>query len=37
MKILIIEDDKKTASFIAKGFKEAGMVVDVSQIKSIDR
>ena len=29
MKILIIEDDKKTASFTAKGFKEAGMVVDV--------
>jgi two-component system OmpR family response regulator len=29
MKLLIIEDDKKTASFIAKGFKEAGMVVDV--------
>ncbi len=29
MKILIIEDDEKTASFSAKGFKEAGMVVDV--------
>lgn len=29
MKILIIEDDKKTAAFIAKGFKEGGMVVDV--------
>ena len=29
MKILIIEDDKKTASFTAKGFKEAGMVVEV--------
>ena len=29
MKILIIEDDQKTASFTAKGFKEAGMVVDV--------
>ncbi len=29
MKILIIEDDKKTADFIAKGFKEAGFVVDV--------
>ena len=29
MKILVIEDDQKTASFIAKGLKEAGMMVDV--------
>jgi len=29
VKILIIEDDEKTASFIAKGLKEAGMTVDV--------
>ena len=29
MKVIIIEDDKKTASFIARGFKEAGMLVDV--------
>ncbi len=29
MKILVIEDDQKTASFLEKGFKEAGMVVDV--------
>ncbi len=28
MKILIIEDDEKTADFIAKGFREAGMIVD---------
>lgn len=30
MKILIVEDDKKIASFIQKGFKEAGFVVDVA-------
>ena len=29
MKILIIEDDKKTADFIGKGFKEEGFLVDV--------
>lgn len=29
MKVLVIEDDKKTASFLEKGFKEAGMAVDV--------
>lgn len=28
MKVLVIEDDRKTASFISKGFKEAGIVVD---------
>lgn len=30
MKILVIEDDKKIAQFVANGFKEAGMVVDVA-------
>ncbi|MDB4383555.1 response regulator [Akkermansiaceae bacterium] len=29
MKVLIIEGDRKTASFVEKGMKEAGMVVDV--------
>lgn len=29
MKVLVIEDDKKTADFVERGFKEAGMVVDV--------
>ncbi|MEM7384471.1 MAG: response regulator transcription factor [Verrucomicrobiota bacterium] len=29
MRILIIEDDRKTADFVAKGFRESGMVVDV--------
>lgn len=29
MKILVIEDDVKTASFIGKGLREAGMVVDI--------
>lgn len=28
VKLLVIEDDKKIAQFIANGFKEAGMVVD---------
>lgn len=28
MKILIVEDDKKTASFIVKGLKQAGFVVE---------
>lgn len=28
MKVLIIEDDIKTADFIAKGFRESGMIVD---------
>ena len=28
MRILLIEDDKKIASFIAKGLKEAGFVID---------
>ncbi|MEO0445591.1 MAG: response regulator transcription factor [Verrucomicrobiota bacterium] len=30
MKVLVIEDDQTTASFIAKGFRESGIVVDVS-------
>ncbi len=29
MKVLVVEDDKKIASFIARGLKEAGFVVDV--------
>lgn len=29
MRILVIEDDQTTASFIAKGFREAGILVDV--------
>lgn len=29
MKTLLIEDDKTTANFVAKGFREAGMIVDV--------
>jgi DNA-binding response OmpR family regulator len=30
MRILVIEDDKKIASFIANGFKQAGFAVDVA-------
>ena len=30
MKILIIEDEAKTAKFLKKGFEEAGFVVDVA-------
>jgi len=30
MKVLVIEDDEKIASFIAKGLKESGFVVDVA-------
>ena len=30
MRILVVEDDKKIASFIAKGLKEAGYAVDIS-------
>lgn len=30
MRILVIEDDKKIASFVSKGLKEAGYAVDVS-------
>ena len=30
MRILVVEDDKKIASFIAKGLKEAGYAVDTS-------
>ncbi len=29
MKVLVIEDDQKTASFIARGLREAGLVVDI--------
>jgi two-component system OmpR family response regulator len=29
MRILIVEDDAKISSFIAKGFKESGFNVDV--------
>ena len=28
MKILIVEDDEQTASYVAKGLSEAGFVVD---------
>ena len=31
MKILVIEDEAKTANFVRKGFREAGFVVDVAQ------
>ena len=30
MRILVVEDDKKIASFVAKGLKEAGYAVDVA-------
>src|SRR5438046_9487736 len=30
MRILIIEDEKKTAAFLAKGLREAGFAVDVA-------
>src|SRR5438874_12016797 len=30
MRILVIEDEKKTAAFLAKGLHEAGFVVDVA-------
>jgi two-component system OmpR family response regulator len=30
MKILVLEDDAKIASFVAKGLREAGFVVDIS-------
>jgi two-component system, OmpR family, response regulator len=28
MRVLVVEDDKKIASFVVKGLKEAGFVVD---------
>ena len=31
MRILVIEDEKKTAGFLAKGLCEAGFVVDVAR------
>ena len=30
MRILIVEDDKKIASFVSKGLREAGFAVDVA-------
>ena len=30
MKLLVIEDEQKTASFLKRGFSEAGFVVDVA-------
>src|SRR5436190_23279586 len=30
MRILVIEDEKKTAAFLAKGLREAGFAVDVA-------
>jgi two-component system copper resistance phosphate regulon response regulator CusR len=30
MRILVIEDEQKTAAFLAKGLREAGFVVDVA-------
>ena len=31
MRILVVEDDKKIASFVSKGLKEAGFAVDVAE------
>jgi two-component system copper resistance phosphate regulon response regulator CusR len=31
MRILVIEDDRKTAGFLRKGLTEAGFVVDVAE------
>src|SRR5476651_592188 len=31
MRILLIEDEKKTAAFLAKGLREAGFIVDVAR------
>jgi len=28
MKVLIVEDDKKISSFVSKGLKEAGFIID---------
>src|SRR5215471_9160940 len=30
MRILVIEDEKKTAAFLAKGLREAGFIVDLA-------
>ena len=30
MRILVIEDEKKTAAFLAKGLREAGFAVDLA-------
>ena len=31
MRILVIEDEKKTAAFLAKGLREAGFVVEIAR------
>ncbi|MCF8085160.1 MAG: response regulator, partial [Deltaproteobacteria bacterium] len=31
MRILVVEDDDKIASFVSKGLKEAGFAVDVAR------
>ena len=31
MRILLIEDEKKTAAFLAKGLREAGFVVEIAR------
>ena len=31
MRILVVEDEKKTSAFLAKGLREAGFIVDVSR------
>ncbi|HEY4717323.1 MAG TPA: DNA-binding response regulator, partial [bacterium] len=31
MRILIVEDEKKTASYLRKGLSESGFVVDVAE------
>src|SRR5438105_5004253 len=31
MRILVIEDEKKTAAFLAKGLREGGLIVDVAR------
>src|SRR5438067_11922847 len=31
MRILVIEDEKKTAAFLAKGLREAGFAVDLAR------
>ena len=31
MRILVVEDDKKIASFVARGLKEAGFAVDQAE------
>jgi Response regulators consisting of a CheY-like receiver domain and a winged-helix DNA-binding domain len=31
MRLLVVEDDKKIASFVSRGLKEAGYVVDMAE------